>query len=103
MKYCFAYCKICYLCRNQNHFKGKCTSQRRQVYEIKPDNANNDNDDVFLSAVHIKHSDTHTTFLEVNECKVRFQIYTDAQVNNIYQHYVRREQVPDKNKFNNVE
>ena len=78
MQFFFAYGKICYLCCNRNLFKSKCTSQRRQVYEIKRDNAHNDNvstdddDDVYLNAVHNKQRDTLTALLEVNECKVRF-------------------------------
>ena len=61
------------------------TSQRRQVYETKRDNVYNhnvstdDDDDVYLNAVHNKQRDTLTALLEVNECKVRFQIDTDAK------------------------
>ena len=98
MKFCFACGKICYLCGNRNHFESKCTSQRRQVYETKRDNAHNDvsinnDDDVYFNAVHNKQRDTPNALLEVNECKVRFQIDTGAQVNSICQRYVRREQV----------
>ena len=66
LKFCFAYGKICYLCGIRNHFKSKCTSQRRQIYETKRNNAYNDNvstdddDDVYLNAVHNKQSDTLT-------------------------------------------
>ena len=75
------------------------TSQRRQVYETKRNNAHNhnvatdDDNDVYLNAVHNKQRDTLTALLEVNECKVRFQIDTDAQVIIIRQGYVRRDQV----------
>ena len=99
MKFCFAYGKICYLCGNLNHFKSKCTSQRRQIYETKCDNAHSDNvstdddDHIYFNVVHNKQRDTLTALLEVNECKVCFQIDTGAYVNIICQRYVRREQV----------
>ena len=75
--------KTYYLCRNTSHFKSKCTSQRRQVYETKHNIAKHDDiftdyHDVYLNAVHIKHSDTLTALLELNECKVLFQIDTGA-------------------------
>ena len=75
------------------------TSQRRQVYETKRDNAHNhnvstdDDDDVYLNAVHNKQRDTLIASLKVNEWKVRFQIDTDAQVNTIGQGYACRDQV----------
>ena len=75
------------------------TSQRPQVYETKRDNAykdkvsTDDDNDVYLNVVHNKQRDTLTALLEVNECTVRFQIDTGAQVNTICQRYVCREQV----------
>ena len=99
MKFRFGYGKIYYLCRNQNNIKSKCKSQKRQVYGTKCNDANNDNvsidddDYIYLNAVHNKQSDTLTALLEVNERKVIFQIDTDAQANTVCQRYVRREQV----------
>ena len=40
-----------------------------------------------------KQIDTHNALLEVNECKVRFQINTDAKIKTICQRNICREQV----------
>ena len=89
--------KLVNLCRNRNNFESKYMSQRLQVHKSKYDNANDDvtTDDknVCLNAVHYKSSDTLTALLEVNECKVRFQIDTGVRLNTFCQCYVGREQL----------
>ena len=47
---------------------------------------------------HLKTNNALTALLEVNQCKVRFQIDTGAQVNTICQKFVRKEQVHPTSK-----
>ena len=108
-QYCPAYGKTCHRCRGRNHFKNKCTSRRPKIHELKdgekqesvPIPANSDDDDdAYLHAVngHLKTNNALTALSEVNQCKVRFQIDTGAQVNTICQKLVRKEQVRPTSK-----
>ena len=85
---CPAWGKTCDNCNGRNHFKSKC----KKVYSVSVGNDEYD-EDQWLSAVESGRKDRVTALMRVNDCNVRFQLDSAADVNTICQQHVRKEQV----------
>lgn len=85
---CPAWGKTCDNCNGRNHFKSKC----KKVHSVIVGNDEYD-EDQWLSAVESGRKDRVTALMKVNDCNVRFQLDSAADVNTICQQHVRKEQV----------
>ena len=94
--FCPAYGKTCAKCKGKglNHFKIKCRTKIHVVQEEKddPKQFQSQSDDDYLHSIQ-GGKERLTALFEVNNCSVRFQLDTGADVNTICKRYVKREQV----------
>ena len=93
---CPAWGKICSHCHGPNHFKAKCRKKINCVLETDDP----ENDDDWLQAHALTFGVTGdakqkriTAMMEVNQCSIRFQLDTGADINTINQIFVRKDQV----------
>ena len=94
--HCPAYGKTCSKCHGKNHFQVKCRSINycsKQSKEAVSDDQSPSDDDVYLNNIAHLSDRGITALLQVNGCKVGFQLDTGADVNIICQRYVKKEQV----------
>lgn len=96
---CPAWNKTCDNCNGRNHFKSKCKKPKK-VNQVEENETNGDNKESdegagWLAAVNSKRPPTKmvTATMRVNECDVRFQLDSGANVNTICKRYVKRNQV----------
>ena len=82
---CPAWGKTCNHCGGKNHFKIKCKKIHSLTEEMDPDN------EARLNAIG-DGKKRATACLKVNNCEVRFQLDTAADVNTIQQRFVKKEQ-----------
>lgn len=88
---CPAWGKTCDNCQGRNHFRIKC-KKVHLLGAVGGDSS--DSDDLWLNTViNPSNKRTVTAVMEVNDCKIRFQLDSGADVNTICKKYVRREQV----------
>ncbi|KAK3770331.1 hypothetical protein RRG08_029984 [Elysia crispata] len=83
---CPAWGKTCNHCGGKNHFKIKCKKIHCLTEEMDSDN------EAWLNAIG-DGKKRATACLKVNNCEVRFQLDTAADVNTIQQRFVKKEQV----------
>ena len=86
---CFAWNKICNNCKGRNHFQAKC--KKIQMLEMETDSDNSDSS--WLATVNVNDKERLTALMHVNDCAVRFQLDTGADVNTINKKFVRKDQV----------
>ena len=92
--------KTCSKRNGRNHFKLKCRSVNYCAQTLNNVNSDSASDDAYLHSVTRKSDRGITALLKVNDCDVRFQLDTGADVNTICQQYVRKEQVkPSKQQL----
>ena len=98
---CPACGKICSHCHGPNHFKAKCRKKINCVLETDDP----ENDDDWLQAHALTFGVTGdakqkriTAMMEVNQCNIRFQLDTGADINTINQRFVRKDQVRHKER-----
>ena len=80
--FCPAYGKICRKCRGRNHFQSTCSSTVHEVQE-KVDSASSSADEYLHAVEQQEDVKRLTAMLQVNDCNVRFQLDTGADVNTI--------------------
>ena len=83
--------KICTKCQKKNHFAALC-KQKVNVVEEDDDLSSTAND-AFLHSIQANQRRRLTTLLTINDCAVRFQIDTGADVSTICQKFVYPDQV----------
>ena len=89
---CSAWGKTCSHCGGRNHFKVKC---KKAIHSL-PDETDT-SDDAWLYAIG-DGKRRATSCLKVNNCKVRFQLDTAADVNTLQQRFVKKSQVIKSNQ-----
>ena len=89
---CPAWGKVCSACKGRNHFKARC----KKVHSLERENSDSD-DDYWLASVKGRISDKVMANMIINDCEIKFQIDTGAQVNTICQKYVKKEQAQKSN------
>ena len=89
---CPAYGKTCSKCGGRNHFRVKCHSK---VHKVQKDAESAlSSTEEYLHAIKPKEDvERLTALLQVNDCQVRFELDTGANVNTICKKFVRKEQV----------
>jgi hypothetical protein len=97
---CPAWGKTCNSCKGRNHFKSKC-----KKVNVNSDSALDDSDDdcwlnaidavseKSISVVEANVDKKVTALMNVNDCEVRFQLDSAADVNTICKNFVRKNQV----------
>lgn len=91
---CPAWGKCCEQCGGRNHFKAKC----KKIHSVSQEEEFNE--DQWLKAVSSGGKEV-TAIMRINECDIRFQLDSAADVNTISQRYVRKEQCkPTKIRLN---
>ncbi|XP_052718583.1 uncharacterized protein K02A2.6-like [Crassostrea angulata] len=91
---CPAWGKCCEQCGGRNHFKAKC----KKIHSVNQEEEFNE--DQWLKAVSSGGKEV-TAIMRINECDIRFQLDSAADVNTISQRYVRKEQCkPTKIRLN---
>lgn len=89
---CPAWGKICDNCKGRNHFKVKC----KKVHSVSlsgDKTEDNSDDDYWLASIESGPKEAITAVMQVNDCSVRFQVDSAADVNTLCQKYVRKCQV----------
>ncbi|CAC5391513.1 unnamed protein product [Mytilus coruscus] len=97
---CPAWGKTCDACKGRNHFKAKC----KKIHSISSTQSDPEEDDCWLNAItgHTSEnviqaigaeSKNISALMNVNDCDVRFQLDSAADVNTICKRYIRKEQV----------
>ncbi|CAC5382383.1 unnamed protein product [Mytilus coruscus] len=97
---CPAWGKTCDACKGRNHFKAKC----KKIHSISSTQSGQEEDDCWLNAItgHTSEnviqaigaeSKNISALMNVNDCDVRFQLDSAADVNTICKRYIRKEQV----------
>lgn len=98
---CPAWGKVCRKCSTKNHFAVKCrkvnaVAAGQSEERVKGDEAG----EQFLAAMTSPNAKRITALMRVNDCDVRFQLDSAADVNTICAKYVKKTQVlPSKNKL----
>lgn len=91
---CPAWGKCCEQCGGRNHFKAKCKKIHSESQEEEF------NEDQWLKAVSSGGKEV-TAIMRINECDIRFQLDSAADVNTLSQRYIRKEQCkPTKIRLN---
>ena len=97
-KSCPAWGKLCRKCNGRNHFQSKC----REVHGVSVEVVEKESDmePQFLSAVTSHSVWRVTALMRINECDVRFQLDSAADVNTICAKFVKKHQLlPSKQKL----
>ena len=89
--YCPAFGKICTKCQKKNHFAAVCKQKINVVEE--DDDLSSSEDDAFLHSIQADPHRRLTALWTINDCAVRFQIDTGADVSTICQKFVYQDQV----------
>ena len=89
---CPAWGKTCDACNGRNHFKKMC----KKVNSVEQCDTEDDEDEFWLSVVRAEKRSTVTATMTVNNCDVKFQVDTGAEINTINSRYVRKTQVKRK-------
>ena len=85
---CPAWGKTCNYCKGRNHFEVKC----KKVNLLNAGRDSGECDEQWLAVVETGHKRV-TTLMQVNDCEVRFQLDSGADVNTICQKFVKKSQV----------
>ncbi|KAK7107438.1 hypothetical protein V1264_015748 [Littorina saxatilis] len=88
---CPAWGKVCSKCSRRNHFSIKCRSVN--AIEANGSTENEERDQQYLAAVTSKNKQRVTALMRINDCEVRFQLDSAADVNTICARYVKKTQV----------
>ena len=89
---CPAWGKLCNHCKGRNHFEVKC--KKVHTLETKSNSDESDDSDTnWLATVEVPNKTCATALMQVNDCDVRFQLDTGADVNTLCQKFVRPTQV----------
>lgn len=98
-KKCPAWGKTCSNCSGKNHFAAKCKkvnaigAEGGDVSDVSND-SDSDTDEFWLNAVRKPgNKKSVTALLSVNDCEIRFQLDSAADVNTICKRYVKKEQI----------
>ena len=84
--------KLCNHCKGRNHFEVKC--KKVHTLETKSNSDESDDSDTnWLATVEVPNKTRATALMQVNDCDVRFQLDTGADVNTLCQKLVRPTQV----------
>ena len=98
--FCPAYGKTCSKCNGRNHFKLKCRTVNYCAQTLNDVDSDSASDDAYLHSITHKSDRGIAALLKVNDCDVRFQLDTGADVDTICQQYVRKDQVmPSKQQL----
>ncbi|XP_062614646.1 uncharacterized protein K02A2.6-like [Saccostrea cucullata] len=98
---CPAWGKRCDKCNGRNHFKSKCM----KIHAVGEDSEDSPElEDSWLLALKSKdrQSKDITAIMNLNDCDVRFQLDSAADVNTICQKYVKKEQCRPSNIRHNM-
>ena len=85
---CPAWAKTCNYCKGRNHFEVKC----KKVNLLNEGRDSDECVEQWLAVVGADHKSL-TALMQVNGCEVRFQLDSGADVNTIYQKFVKKSQV----------
>ena len=92
---CPAWGQTCSNCKGRNHFKKKCKKPKVHSIESNTILEESDGDTGWLASVKSGKDTRVYAKMKVNDCTVRFQIDSGANVNTICQKYVKRSQVSE--------
>lgn len=84
---CPAWGQTCGACNGRNHFKSRC----KKVHSLTTDDTDSE-DDPWLQSVQTNSKNKVIANMIVNDCEIKFQVDSGAQVNTICQKYVKKEQ-----------
>ncbi|XP_062621337.1 uncharacterized protein K02A2.6-like [Saccostrea cucullata] len=87
---CPAWGKTCNKCHGRNHFSVKC--KKINLVDRKQYSDSSDEDEYWLNVVNCNKT-TLTAVMSLNNCDVRFQLDSGAQINTLQKKYVRKDQV----------
>jgi hypothetical protein len=88
---CYAWGKECEKCKGRNHFKAKCKKVFLVSQEDDAVDCDQDLDDAWLKSVGSGGGEL-TAMMHINDCEIRFQLDSAADVNTICKRFVREEQ-----------
>ena len=86
---CPAWGKTCEVCHKKNHFKRKCPNSK--LHSVEKEEEFDETE--WLKHISLKGQDHVTALMIVNDCEIRFQLDSGADVNTIKQKFVKKEQV----------
>ena len=92
---CPAWGKICISCKGRNHFKAKCKKVHNVSanFDTEPEEGGDAENEHWLQAIGTGKKDNVTALMKINDCEIRFQLDSAADINTINQKYVKKEQV----------
>lgn len=89
---CPAWGQRCNNCNERNHFKSQC--KKVSVLETNRNYESDDSGDSWLKTIENPNKKENiSALMMVNDCEIRFQLDSGANVNTIQKKYVRRNQV----------